>query len=119
MFKQLPSKFIIHLLHLTYFLYFIAIFGVLKFAPHYLEDLRNFIKIFISGILIIKFNPFTNKKKILTDIDRHIVFSAGCFLLLSTSIISIIKHYTNKILNDTPFKKPLDNILNSYNKTSN
>ena len=85
-------------IYLSYLLYAFAIFGITKYAPQYLDTLKNIIKIYVSLVLVIKFNPFTNKTNYLSDFDRRLIFSSGMFLLLSTSIISIIEHYISNIL---------------------
>ena len=88
-------------IYLSYLLYAFAIFGITKYAPQYLAALKNIIKIYVSLVLVIKFNPFTNKSNYLSDFDRKLVFSSGMFLLLSTSIISIIEHYISNIIKTT------------------
>lgn len=82
----------------SYILYVLILFGVTNYAPSYLEWLKNAIKIYISVLLIWRFNPFlTNSKEsgYLSTFDRKIVFSAGVFLLLTTSVTSIIQHFLN------------------------
>lgn len=92
----------------SYILYIIALLGITTFAPEYLDELRNFIKIYIAFILIIKFNPFIKYNKYLSNFDRKVVFSAGIYLLFTTSIIAIIETNIDKIpvLNDL-YKKYL------------
>jgi hypothetical protein len=116
---EFRGKFLMYLLYLIYFLYILAIFGVSAYAPRYIGDLRNIIKIYISLILIFRFNPIYNKRNHLSKTDKTIVFSAGCFLLLSTSLLSIIEYYVNKLLINTAFKRPIDKIFGLYNSSKN
>ena len=79
-----------------YFLYILAIFGISNFAPKYLEYLKSFLKYYIAIILIILFNPY-KKIQLYSNFDRKMAFSAGIFLLLSTTLISGLQEYiTNK-----------------------
>ena len=95
----------------SYILYALILFGISSYAPAYLEMLKNFIKIYISLILIIKFNPFMRDTKYMSEFDRKIVFSSGIFLLLTTSIISIVEHFLVKTLDKTPLQ-PLNSFIN-------
>ena len=76
--------------------YILAFTGLLYTDPKYLETLHSIIKIYISIILIIRFNPFTkpvyNESNF--DFDRKIAFSAGFFLLLASGI----NEYVEKLL---------------------
>ena len=94
----------------SYILYGLALFGITSFAPDYLDSLRNIIKIYISFILIIRFNPFTNKNSTISKFDKRLVFSSAIFLLLTTSITSLVEHFIFKIAKDTPF----NNIANNF-----
>ena len=100
-------------LYASYILYAIVLFGITKFAPQYLEYLKNFIKIYISLVLIIKFNPFAKSGKHLSDFDRKVVFSAGIYLLLTTSIISIVEVVLERIFKKTPFEKPINTLIDT------
>jgi len=78
-------------LYTSYFLFFVAFTGLLSFSPEYLNTLRIFINYYIIFILLIRFNPFiskTNFKNGYTDFDRKIVFSAACFMLVSSSLFN-------------------------------
>ena len=81
------------LLKISLLLSILAIIGVSIIAPEYLENLRTILKLIIGFILVGLYNPITYKKQEFTEFDRNIVFSAGVFLLLSTTIISGIEEY--------------------------
>ena len=88
---------------LSYFLYVAILFGVSFVSPIYLDILNSFIKVFISFMLIYLFNPFRKKTK-LTLFEKDIIFSAGIYLLLATSIgeylVSYKKNLENEIKNE-------------------
>tara|TARA_E500000178_G_C16882719_1_gene689776 strand:+ start:190 stop:480 length:291 start_codon:yes stop_codon:yes gene_type:complete len=74
--------------YLTYFYYIItvlALIGVYTITPGYLDELKTFIKIFVSLILIYKFNPL-REKVYCSKFDKKIIFNAGIYLLLTTFI---------------------------------
>ena len=87
MYKQV----ILYGLYVSYIIYFITLLGISQYAPKYLENLQNILKILIGLFLVINYNIFVKKREKLDEIDRNIVFSSGFFLLLSTSIFSLIK----------------------------
>lgn len=79
--------------NISYFLYILALFGVGGYAPEYLQYLKMFLKYYIGFLLVILFNPFIYIERKFSDFDRKIAFSAGVFLLLSSTIISSIEQY--------------------------
>lgn len=74
-----------YLLYASYILIFLTLTGISSIAPQYLDKLYNFIKIYISTILLLKFNPFLNNNKI-SKFDKQLIFSASLFLLFTTSL---------------------------------
>ena len=78
-------------LNFSYVLYFLAMLGISSLAPQYLSNLRIFLKIYVALLLIYFYNPITYKEKKFTDFDRKLAFSAGIFLLLSTTIVDSIE----------------------------
>lgn len=78
-------------LNLSYVLYFLAMLGISSLAPQYLSYLRIFLKIYVALLLIYFNNPLTYKEKKFTDFDRKLAFSAGIFLLLSTTLVDSIE----------------------------
>lgn len=85
-------------INISYILYFIVLFGIIEFAPYYLNSIRQFLKVYIGILLVILYNSITFKyrSKKISEFDRKLIFNSGCFLLLSSSIIS---YYSNKFLN--------------------
>lgn len=90
---ELHEKFFLTLMYISYILYFVILLGIVNYAPFYFDYLKNFLKIYIGFLLIYLYNPITYKKRDFTNIDREIVFSAGIFLLLSTTVITTIESY--------------------------
>ena len=80
-------------LNASYVLYFLAILGAGSMAPEYLSTLRGFLKIYIGLLLVGLYNPLTYKERNFTEQDRNLVFSAGVFLLLSTTLVSTVERY--------------------------
>lgn len=89
------QKFYIYSIYLSYFLFAVAYTGVVAISPSYLQTLNTFIKYYVSLFLVIRFNPFikSNEHKNLASFDRRIAFSAGMFLLLTTTAIQVAKSY--------------------------
>ena len=90
---------------IIYFLYAVSIIGLSTTAPKYIETLDSYIKIYICLFLIYRFNPFRSRIEF-TELDRKIVFSAGLFILATTTINKIALTY-------------LDNIRYKINEKSN
>ena len=66
-------------------------------APQYLDQLHSYIKLYISLFLIIRFNPL--RKLEFSELDKEISFSAGVFLLTTTTITEILITYLTQIKN--------------------
>lgn len=91
-------------IYLSYIIFGITALGLYKIAPQYLLTLNEGLKIFVSLFLIIRFNPLN--KSTFTEFDKEISFSAGTFLLLTTTITSYL--YTNiasQFIDDNENKK--------------
>lgn len=83
------------ILRVSYILFFIAFTGVFTLDPAYLITLENIIKYYISIILIIRFNPFVERK--VTKFDRRLVFSSAVFLFISTAAFTIATNYLKNL----------------------
>ena len=83
--------------YISYFLYFLIVFGLMANAPEYLEQLQSYIKLYVSLFLIIRFNPL--RKLEFSELDKEISFSAGVFLFTTTTITEIIIIYFTEIKN--------------------
>jgi hypothetical protein len=93
-----------------YILYVLSFLGLYAKAPEYLTTVDLILRVYVSLFLIIRFNPY--RKIHFTEFDRKIIFSAGIFLILSTTITSIFvskiqanaseraQRYLNQIINN-------------------
>ena len=93
-----------------YILYALSFLGLYAKAPEYLTKVDLILRIYVSLFLILRFNPY--RKIHFTEFDRKIIFSAGIFLILSTTITSIFvskiqanaseraQRYLNQIINN-------------------
>jgi hypothetical protein len=82
-------------LYMSYALYIIAFTGILSFNPQYLSTLETIIKYYIAIMLLIRFNPYVNRK--ITEFDKHLVFEAAMLLFISTTAYAIAKSYIGEI----------------------
>lgn len=91
--KKLYQNIFLYGLYLSYILYFIVLFGLSGYAPQYLDYLRTLLKLYISLVLIVLYNPLFYKERKFEQFDRNIVFSCAIFLLLSTSLTQGMDEY--------------------------
>ena len=91
--------FFIYGMYLSYILFIITLTGMLYIDPVYLSTLRIILKYYVCAILLIRFNPFVKRSNKASDIEfnRRIAFSAGIFLLLTTTVTSIMEGYLKNI----------------------
>jgi hypothetical protein len=82
---------------LSYILIFVSFFGLSSSAPKYLDSLDYYVRIYICLFLLWRFNPFRKMDKF-TDLDRKIAFSAGLFILTTTTLNQYLNDITNKVL---------------------
>ena len=79
----------------SYILYIVIALGLSSSAPQYLQTLQLFVKLYVSLFLIIRFNPFRQYVHV-GELDRNIAFSAGIFLLLTSSFTEYLIYYADK-----------------------
>ena len=102
-FKNNLSKNFYNIVNITItILYLIAVTGIVIVDSNYITLLDNIIKFCVSIFLIIKFNPITSED--INKFDKKIVFTAGMFLFLSSSITIFIKNYFTPLTFKTPIK---------------
>jgi hypothetical protein len=81
----------------TYFIYFISILGITYINPDYTDYLNTCVQIFISIILLIRFNPLRKIK--CTPNDRVLIMASALFLLtndgISFALHNLFKSHTN------------------------
>jgi cytochrome c biogenesis protein CcdA len=76
-------------LYLSYLLYIVAFFQIGTYNPKYLDLLEQYMKYYVTGFLLLRFNPFTKTQ--FTEFDRRVVFSSAVFLLTTTAIVQYAK----------------------------
>lgn len=94
--KRWHENLFLYLLYFSWILYVIVLLGVTTKAPDYLSTLQNFLKIYIALFLIIKFNIYNTHEQ-MSKFDKRVAFSAGVFLLLTTTITNIVEKYISDI----------------------
>jgi hypothetical protein len=82
---------------ISYLLYFTIALGLSANAPHYLETLQHWVKLYIGVFLIYRFNIFQNVT--FTELDRKVAFSAGLFLFSTTIFNQILISNLDEIKN--------------------
>ena len=74
-------------------LFVVALVGASTTAPQYLEVLSMLLKYYVSVFLLIQFNPFIRMAKHDAEFDRKVAFSAGVFLLVTTTATAVAQGY--------------------------
>ena len=90
------------IIYVSYFLIIVSFLGISERAPKYLSDLDYYVRVYICLFLIWRFNPLRTHYEF-TDLDRKIAFSAGVFILTTTTLnqyLVDIKTFVKKIFND-------------------
>lgn len=78
----------LYMTYLFYVLYVLTMFGLWNNSNKYLVIVKYTLQILIGVILVIMNNPFSTHK--FTKTDKQIAFSAGIFILTSTSLDTFI-----------------------------
>ena len=87
-----------YLLNLSFVLLYVLYYANFWYKSYkYLDILNEIYAIFIGIVLVYYFNPYSKEK--LNDFHKKIAFSAGCLIILTTSISALIKEvpYVRKI----------------------
>ena len=82
---KIQDKFFDVFIIISWLLIIISTLGLSQQAPKFLEDLDYYIRIYICLYLMWRFNPF-RKYYEFTNLGRKIAFSAGLFILTSTTL---------------------------------
>ena len=76
------------LTYASFLLYIISTIDLYDTAPQYILYIDIALKLFIGLFLIFRFNPLVKIQ--FNDFDKQIIFSAGIFILLSSTITTFI-----------------------------
>ena len=102
------NSFYRYLTRLSIVLYILVLFGVSSYTPEYLVYITSIIKVYVSIILIYKFNPLTAKNNIISKTDKDMIFYSGIYLLLTTVIGEYLIAYGDL------FENKLKNIIKNF-----
>ena len=97
--KPWHQKLFVYGLYLSYLLFALSLTGVFPVSYEYLVNLRSLLTYYVCFILILRFNPFIERKIITKNeykFDRRIAFTSGCFLLLTTTLSNVSLNYLHK-----------------------
>ena len=83
------------------FVFALAGTAMQRYAAYYLEVLSMILKYYVSAFLLIQFNPFVRIAKHDAEFDRKVAFSAGVFLLLTTTATAIAQGYVTSMVRRT------------------
>lgn len=93
-------------IYISYALIILSYLGLSRYNPEFLDDINNYIRIYICLFLLWRFNPLRQLDEF-TNLDRKIAFSAGIFILTTT----VLNNYLNS------FKKTISarvGLVNSH-----
>lgn len=80
---------------ISYILIILSFFNLYSSASIFLNKLDYYVRIYICLFLIWRFNPFRTYYEF-TDLDRKIAFTAGLFILTTTTLNQYIIYIKNK-----------------------
>ena len=106
---------------IMYTTFILLLFGITIIKPEYLKGLSNIVNIYVALFLVYKFNRFRTNI-VFTYMDRKVVFTAGLFILVSSSITKLVEFYLKKFKNNVDKKTTSDyknnNILGKSQQVS-
>jgi len=82
------KQFYTYLIYLTYVLEILLYFGIIQVGHIYMEKIMTTIKLYISGYIMYKLNPFSSKKILFDEFEKNLIFSCAIYLFLTTSLAS-------------------------------
>ena len=87
-------------IYISYILIIVSVLKLSETAPKYIQSLDYYVRIYICLFLIWRFNPLRSHYEF-TDLDRKIAFSAGVFILTTTSLNKYLVDIKDKIKQDS------------------
>lgn len=88
--------------NVSFMLMIVSSLGVSAYAPAYSQELRSLLSLYVSLVLLWRFNPLRPKVEF-SSLDRKIAFSAGAFIITTTFLNKYIEFM--KVLVIDMFKK--------------
>lgn len=92
------SKVYMAIVGLLYAFYIMAFLGIYYVNPEYTKTLSLIVRLFVSFVLMYRFNPLY--KVTLSESDRTLIFVAGFFLFVNTGMTEILFRYMEKPLSN-------------------
>ena len=83
-------------IYISYALIILSYLGLSKYNPAFLDDINNYIRIYICLFLLWRFNPYRHLDKF-TNLDRKIAFSAGVVILTTTILNNYLTSFKHNI----------------------
>ena len=74
----------------TYIFYGSAIVGVSLIDPKLFTSVDYYVKLYVAGFLVYRYNPLVTGPHKYTSLDRKVCFHAGVFLLFTLLIKSVL-----------------------------
>ena len=74
----------------------VSFLGISTVAEKYKGPLEMLMQIYVAAFLIIRFNPFVEKPNF-SPLDRKVAYSAGVFMLATTSIAKYFQSITKDV----------------------
>ena len=87
-------------IYISYALIILSYLGLSKYDPVFLDNINNYLRIYICLFLLWRFNPYRRLDKF-TNLDRKIAFSAGVFILTTTILNNYLAALKNNISTHT------------------
>lgn len=92
---NIQTKFFNLFIFISWTLIIISGLGLSKISPQFLEQLDYYIRVYICLFLMWRFHPFRSHYEF-TDLDRKIAFSAGLFILTTTTLNEYLLDFEKK-----------------------
>lgn len=77
----------------SYVLFALAFTGIVSSAPRYLNLLEAVLRYYVAIFLVVRFGPWVHTGRQMEEFDRRVAFSAGLFLLLTSTAVAVAKEY--------------------------
>ena len=74
----------------------VSFLGISTVAEKYKGPVEMLMQIYVAAFLIIRFNPFVEKPNF-SPLDRKVAYSAGVFMLATTSIAKYFQSITKDV----------------------
>jgi hypothetical protein len=74
----------------------VSFLGISTLAEKYRGPLEMIMQLYVAAFLIIRFNPFVEKPNF-SPLDRKVAYSAGIFMLATTSIAKYFQSVTEDV----------------------